>query len=139
MLKLFSSEQSHLDPIAEANLEHVLVMQLDDTSAIVMLSPALRALRQALPQAELTLLTSEKGSQMAALLPWVDHVMVDPMIGEEDTGSRLINPREEIAFIERLRHHNFSTALIFTRLFVLHFLHLVHRAMLSRRSPISKS
>jgi ADP-heptose:LPS heptosyltransferase len=114
MLKLFSSEQSHLDPIPEADLEHVLVMQLDDTGAIVMLSPALRALRQALPQAELTLLTSEKGSQMAPLLPWVDHVMVDPMIGEDGAGSRLINPREEIAFIERLRCHNFSTALIFT-------------------------
>lgn len=114
MLKLFSSEQSHLDPIAEADLGHVLVMQLDDTSAIVMLSPALRALRQALPHAELTLLTSERGTQMAPLLPWVDHVMVDPMIGEDGAGSRLINPRDEIAFIERLRHHNFSTALIFT-------------------------
>src|SRR5688572_24429549 len=76
-MKLFSSEQSPTDQIAKADLAHVLIMQLDDSGSIVMLSPALRALREALPDAQLTLLTTEAGNQMASLLPWVDHVMVD--------------------------------------------------------------
>jgi len=114
MLKLFSSELPPEDQIAKAELERVLVMQLDDTSAVVMLSPVLRALRQALPHAKLTLMTSETGSQMAPLLPWVDDVMVDRAIGPDGTGSRFINPREEIAFVERLRCHDFSVALIFS-------------------------
>ena len=45
MMKLFSSDHSSVDQIARASLEHVLVMQLDDAGATVMLSPALRALR----------------------------------------------------------------------------------------------
>ncbi|HET9907376.1 MAG TPA: glycosyltransferase family 9 protein, partial [Anaerolineales bacterium] len=113
-MKLFSSDQSTMDQIAKADLAHVLIMQLDDSSAVVMLSPALRALREALPHAQLTLLTTEAGSQMAPLLPWVDHVMVDQAMWQDGTGSRLINPREEIAFIERLRRHDFSIALIFS-------------------------
>ena len=113
-MKLFGSEQSTTDQIAKTELAHVLIMQLDDSGAVVMLSPALRALREALPHAQLTLLTTETGSQMAPLLPWVDHVMVDQAVWQEGTGSRLINPREEIAFIERLRQHDFSLALIFS-------------------------
>ena len=113
-MKLFSSEQSTMDQIAKAELAHVLIMQLGDSGAVVMLSPVLRALREALPHAQLTLLTTEIGSQMAPLLPWVDHVMVDQAIWQEGTGSHLINPREEIAFIERLRGHDFSLALIFS-------------------------
>jgi ADP-heptose:LPS heptosyltransferase len=112
-MKLFKTEQLPADQIERVELEHVLVIQLGDSSAVVMLSPALRALREALPHAELTLMTSPAGSQMAPLLPWVDKVMIDRAVGQDSTGVRAINPREEIAFIERLRHHNFSIALIF--------------------------
>lgn len=113
-MKLFQSEQLPADQISRANLEHVLVMQLGDSSALVMLSPALRALREALPHAELTLITSPAGSQLASLLPGVDQVLVDQAVGQEGAGSHSINPREEIAFIERLRRHDFSIALIFS-------------------------
>ncbi len=112
-MQLFTAEQTTANQISKADLEHVLIMQLGDTSSIVMLSPALRALREALPEAELTLITSPAGSQMSPLLPWVDHVMVDQAVRQDSSGSRSINPREEIAFIERLRSQNFSIALIF--------------------------
>src|SRR5215207_9382538 len=72
IMTLFSSQYPTVAQIAEADLKHVLILQLDDSSAIVMLSPALRALREALPEAKLTLMTSAAGSQMAPLLPWVD-------------------------------------------------------------------
>lgn len=42
-------------------------------------SPALRAL----PQSELTLMTSAAGSQMAPLLPCVDNIMVERLIGQD--------------------------------------------------------
>ena len=103
-----------MDQIEEADLKHVLILQLDDPSAIVMLSPALRALRETLPDTKLTLMTSAAGSQIAPLLPWVDRVMVEPAVGQDSAGSLLINPREEIAFIEQLRHYDFSLALIFS-------------------------
>jgi ADP-heptose:LPS heptosyltransferase len=112
-MKLYKSKQSAVEQISRADLGNVLVMQLGDTSAIVMLSPALRALREALPHAEVTLMTSPAGSQMVPLLPWMDQVILDQAVGQEGGGSRSINPREEIAFIERLRQHNFSIALIF--------------------------
>ena len=113
-MKLFGSESSRADQISTSDLERVLIMQLGGTRAVVMLSPALRALREALPDAELTLMTSESGGQLAPLLPWVDHVMVDQAVSQDSAGSRSINTREDIAFIERLRRHNFSIALIFT-------------------------
>ena len=113
-MELFISKQSPANPILKSALQHVLVIQLDDTSAIVMLSPTLRTLREALPHAELTLMTSAAGSQIAPLLPWVDHVMVDQAVGRDDTRHHSINPEEDVAFVERLRQHNFSLALIFT-------------------------
>lgn len=115
-MKLFASEQSPAGHISKSDLQRVLVMQLDDTSATVMLSPALRTLRKALPDAELTLMTSTAGSEVAPLLPWVDTVMVERAIGTDVVGNRAIDPREEVAFVERMRRHNFSIALIFTSL-----------------------
>jgi ADP-heptose:LPS heptosyltransferase len=40
--------------------------------------------------------------------------MVDPAVGRYSAGNRGIDPREEVAFVERLGRHNFSIALIFT-------------------------
>jgi ADP-heptose:LPS heptosyltransferase len=114
MMKLFTSEQSLVSDISRLELKHVLVIQLDDTGAIVMLSPALRTLREALPYAELTLMTSAAGGLIAPLLPWVDNVIIDQAGAQNGAGSRSINPREEIAFVEQLRRYNFSIAFIFT-------------------------
>jgi ADP-heptose:LPS heptosyltransferase len=113
-MKLFTSGHSIENQIPKAGLDRVLIMPMGDTGSIVTLSPALRALRDALPQAELTLMTSPAGSQIVPLLPWVDHVIVDHSLGQDGQGSRSINPREEIALIERLRRHDFSIAFIFS-------------------------
>lgn len=110
--KLLTTEQSYA--ILKDNLQHVLVIQLANTSDVVMLSPALRALRDALPDGKITFMTSSAGSHLAALLPWVDKIMVDQSVGQDSAGNRSFNPREDVAFIERLRQENFSLALIFT-------------------------
>jgi ADP-heptose:LPS heptosyltransferase len=81
-----------------------------------MLSPALRTLKESLPHAEITLLTSSRGSQAIPLLPWVDHVMVYPAVWREITESSLVNLRKDMAFIEQLRDQRFSMSMIFTAL-----------------------
>lgn len=81
-----------------------------------MLTPVLRTLRKALPEAEITLLTSSQGSQVAPLLPWVDHVMVYPELWRNITKFRLLDLRKDRTFIEQLREQRFSMAMIFTSL-----------------------
>jgi ADP-heptose:LPS heptosyltransferase len=113
-MTLLNREQSPAIPISNPELKRVLVMQLGDTSAMVMLSPALRTLRHALPDAELTLMTSSAASRLTPLLPWVDNVIVDHAIGLNGSSHRSINPRDDIAFVENLSRHNFSIVFIFT-------------------------
>jgi ADP-heptose:LPS heptosyltransferase len=114
-IKILNNDQLPASAILQGDLERVLVMQSDNAGDIVMLSPALRALRKSLPGAEITLMTSPEGSQVVPLLPWVDHVMVDDDLWQDSPDTRLFNPRREAAFVERLRRHSFSLALIFTR------------------------
>src|SRR5690606_29321977 len=53
----------------------LLIVRADNIGDIVMAGPALRALREALPSARLTLLASPAGAEAAALLPWLDDVI----------------------------------------------------------------
>src|SRR5205823_4077590 len=59
-----------------AALRRILVVRLDNIGDVVMLSPALRAIRAALPEVHITLFTSPAGASAAPLLPWVGHVVV---------------------------------------------------------------
>lgn len=106
------SEQNFL----QEDLQHLLVLRPDTIGDVIMLSPALRRLKEALPHAEITLLTSSGGSQTAPLLPWVDHVMAYPASWKDITEASLLNLRKDMAFIEQLREQRFSMAMIFTGL-----------------------
>lgn len=97
-------------------LDQVLVMQPETIDEVVMLSPALRALKESLPRAEITLITSTAGSQVAPLVPWVDQVMVYPDAWQGIDESNLLNLRKDMAFLERMRSQGFSLAMIFTGL-----------------------
>lgn len=55
---------------------HVLVVRLDNMGDVLMCTPAMRALKQAAPQARLTLLTSPSGARLAPHLDMVDGVTV---------------------------------------------------------------
>lgn len=72
--------------------ERVLVVRLDNVGDIAMLTPALRALRSALPEAEVTLMASPAGARMAPLLPWVDRVMVEEALWQA-LGPRVLRTR----------------------------------------------
>src|SRR5215216_107889 len=101
-------------PLFKEHPQHVLVMQPDRISDVIMLSPAVRTLREALPDAQMTLLASAEGSQAAPLLPWIDDVMVYQASNGHGMGRGSFNPRENIAFIEQLRRQRLSLAVIFT-------------------------
>ena len=95
-------------------VRRLLVVRLDNIGDVILLSPALRALHQALPQAAITLMASPAGSQAAPLLPWVDDLIVHRAVWQDVSHRLPQDPAREMAFIERLRQRQFDAAVIFT-------------------------
>lgn len=103
-------------PPLEANrgdLRRVLLVRLDNTGDVVLLSPAVAALRDALPEAALTLLTSPAGARSAGLLPALDEV-IEHRASWQQLKSGSVDADEERALIERLRAEAFDVAIVFT-------------------------
>ncbi|MBW4469915.1 MAG: hypothetical protein KME45_05865 [Stenomitos rutilans HA7619-LM2] len=92
---------------------NILVMRLDNIGDVLMTSPALRAIKDALPTARLTLMASPGGSQAAALLPWVDEVLPCRALWQ-DLGKLAFDPNREASLIQTLRDRQFDAAIIFT-------------------------
>lgn len=91
----------------------VLVIRADNIGDVVMTGPALRALRRALPAAELTLLASPAGAQAAPLLPWIDDVICRRVLWQ-DLGRLAFDPQRERELIAELARRRFDAALILT-------------------------
>jgi lipopolysaccharide heptosyltransferase II len=90
----------------------ILCVRLDTIGDVLMTGPAMRALRSAVADARLTLLTSAPGAAAAALLPEVDATIVYEapwMKRERDPGSAA-----DRAVVELLRGRGFELAVIFT-------------------------
>jgi ADP-heptose:LPS heptosyltransferase len=96
-----------------ANARNILVIRLDNIGDVIMTSPALRAIKENLPQAHLTLMASPGGAQAAPLLPWVDGVLPWRSLWQ-DLGSLDFNPAREWQLVEMLRERHFDAAIIFT-------------------------
>ena len=94
--------------------ERVLVLRLDNLGDLVMLSPALRALRSALPGAEVTLMASPTGARVAPLLPWVDQVMEEVVVWQALGRPGPPDPAREQALVGRIAEARFDVAFIFT-------------------------
>lgn len=101
-------------PIDWAGLRRVLVVRPDNLGDVLLLSPALRALRAAAPTAALTLLASPGGAGAAALLPELDDVLVHSpswqLAGAVPTPGR----DEELGLVDRIADRGFDAALVFT-------------------------
>jgi ADP-heptose:LPS heptosyltransferase len=93
---------------------NLLVVRLDNTGDVIMLGPALRAIKQALPEARLTLLASPAGSAAAPLLPWIDEVIVWRSVWQDIGASIPFDPDRELGLIQTLAERRFDAALIFT-------------------------
>lgn len=96
------------------NTRRVLVIRLDNIGDVIMLSPALRVLRQALPEATLTLMASPAGSQVAPLLPWLDDLMPRRVVWQDVSGRMPLDTSRELALVEEIHARSFDAAVIFT-------------------------
>jgi lipopolysaccharide heptosyltransferase II len=92
----------------------VLAVRLDNLGDVLVTSPALRAIKESLPQAELTLLASPIGAAIGRLNPFVDRVIAyqAPWM---DPWQRLPQDLErERRAIAAVRARRFDAAVIFT-------------------------
>ncbi len=97
-----------------AQPRRILVVRLDNIGDVVMTGPVFRALDAAYPSASLTLLASPGGSQAAALLPWVDDVIVWRAVWQEIKDDYTLNPFHEMRLVELLKQRDFDAAFILT-------------------------
>jgi ADP-heptose:LPS heptosyltransferase len=79
---------------------------------ILMTEPALRALKEAVPERQVTLLTSRAGSLITPFIPAIDDVIVFdvPWVRTSDAKG----PKELFGLVEELKNRKFDAAVIFT-------------------------
>lgn len=91
----------------------ILCVRLDAMGDVVMTSAALRAVHEARPGRQITLLTSPAGAAAAALIPWVDEVIVYDAPWMKATAQRP-SAEPDFRMIQRLASEAFDGAVIFT-------------------------
>src|SRR5436853_7309790 len=94
--------------------KNILAVRLDNMGDIVMLGPALRAVKETSPHARLTLLASPAGTSPAALLPWIDDVITWRSIWQDAGGGRPIRPARERDLVGLHTERNIDPVLTFT-------------------------
>ena len=94
--------------------KNILVIRLDNIGDVLMLGPALRAVKETSPYARITLLASPAGATAMTLLPWIDDVMVWRPIWQDVGGRMAFDPARERELIALLAERHFDAALIFT-------------------------
>jgi len=92
----------------------ILLARLDNVGDVVMLGPAVRAIRAGAPFARLGLLASPAGSTAATLLPEIDEVIVARVPWQDASRSPAIDAPAERRFIQRLADGEWDAILIFT-------------------------
>ena len=92
---------------------NVLAVRLDNAGDVVLLGPALRAVKDA-SAARITLLASPAGAEAARLLPWVDDVITLRAVWQDVGGRVPFDPAREQALVDDIRARHFDAALIFT-------------------------
>lgn len=93
---------------------NILAVRMDNIGDVLMLGPALRAVKENSPDARITLLASPAGSTAVPLLPWIDDVIVW-RASWQDVGNRVsFDPARERKLIDLLASRNFDAALVFT-------------------------
>ncbi|MBV9689810.1 MAG: glycosyltransferase family 9 protein [Ktedonobacteraceae bacterium] len=93
---------------------NILAIRLDNIGDVIMLGPALRAVKETSPLARITLLASPAGATALPLLPWIDNV-ITWRASWQDVGARMpFDPIRELHLIKLLSEQRFDAALIFT-------------------------
>ncbi len=93
--------------------KNLLCIRLDTIGDVLMTTPAIRALKDSVPNRRITLLTSSAGAAIAPFVPELDHTIVYDSPWLKATAPRN-NPRPEYDMIDLLRTQQFDAAVIFT-------------------------
>jgi ADP-heptose:LPS heptosyltransferase len=101
-------------PHAWRTVKKILAVRLDNIGDVIMLGPALRTLRQALPRASLTLLATPAGGQVASLLPWIDDLLTFRPVWQDIFNSPDFDGEDDRRLIELLRGRRYDAAVIFS-------------------------
>jgi ADP-heptose:LPS heptosyltransferase len=102
------------EPVLGPATARILAIRLDNVGDVVMLGPALRSIRAALPRASITLMCSPAGAQVTPLLPWIDDVLVHRAVWQDARADLGLDPDRELDLVRMLRAGAFDAALIFT-------------------------
>src|SRR5690348_760186 len=97
-----------------ADVRRLLLVRLDNVGDVVMLTPALRALRAELPQAHITLMASPAGAGVAPLLPWIDEAWPVTAVWQDASWRMPLDPGRETGLVEEIRKREFDAAIVFT-------------------------
>jgi lipopolysaccharide heptosyltransferase II len=100
-------------PSTWENAERLLCIRLDSLGDVLMMTPAIRALRQGSPGRRITLLTSPSGAAAARLVPEIDDVLVHEAPWVKATPARADSACDH-ALIRRLHAMRFDAVVIFT-------------------------
>jgi len=93
---------------------NILAVRLDNIGDVIMLGPALRAVKETSPEARLTLLASPAGATAVPLLPWINDVIVCRATWQDVGGHISFDPERELQLINMLSECKIDAALIFT-------------------------
>src|SRR5437660_9127101 len=92
--------------------KNILAVRLDNIGDVIMLGPALRAVKETSPHARITLLASPAGATAAPLLPWIDDVIAWRPSWQDIGGRVPFDPAYEMQLVAILAQRNFYGALI---------------------------
>ena len=101
-------------PDVLAGSDRILLVRPDNVGDVVLLAPAIRAIRESHRHAVITLLASPAGATAVPLLPWIDEVLVEQVVWQDASASPVFDPEREFEFIERLRGGRWDAMVVFT-------------------------
>jgi ADP-heptose:LPS heptosyltransferase len=96
------------------SVRKVLLVRLDNLGDVLLTTPAFHTVKQALPSATLTLLTSPVGAQIGALDPDIDHVIVYQAPWMDPWRRLPQDSQREQQMIAQIKDLRFDGAIIFT-------------------------
>jgi lipopolysaccharide heptosyltransferase II len=96
------------------SVRKLLLIRLDNLGDVLLMTPAFHALKAALPDASLTLLTSSAGAQVGKLDPDIDEVIVYAAPWIDPWQQLPHDSAREQRMIAQLRARQFDAAVIFT-------------------------
>ncbi len=97
-----------------SKVRNLLAIRLDNLGDVFICEPALRALKEGIPGARLTLMASPNGARAAELLPCVDDVLIRRVVWQDAHSKMPLDATRERQLVEDIRRRAFDAAVIFT-------------------------